>query len=60
MWKQLSDYLFLREVYGGEKVDSLLMAEINVVAKQEDEDEFTDILLLLVPIHPVSCEGVRV
>ena len=42
------------------EVDSLLVTKVNVVAEQEDEDEFAHIFLLLIAIHPVPCEGVRV
>ena len=47
--------LFFREVYRGKEIDCLLVTKVNVVAEQKDEDEFRDVLFLLVAVHPVSC-----
>ena len=35
------------------------MTKVNVVAEEEDKDQFTDILLLLIAVHPVSWDGER-
>ena len=42
--------LFLREPDGGEEVHRFLKAKVNVNAKEEDEEEFAHIFLLLVAI----------
>ena len=53
----MSHNLFLGEVNAGEEVHGLLVAKVNVVAEQEDEDQLAHILLLLVAIHTVTWLG---
>ena len=46
-------------MHAGQQVHGLLVAEVDVVAEQEDEDQLADILLLLIAIHSVPWEGGR-
>ena len=43
--------LFLGVLVGGEQVDGLHLAEVDVVAEQEDEEQFANIFLLLVTVQ---------
>ena len=43
--------LFLGVLIGGQQVDSLDLTEVNIVTKQEDEQELANIFLLLVTIQ---------
>lgn len=43
--------LFLRVLVGAEQVDSLHVSKVNVVSKQEDEEQLADIFLLAVAIE---------
>ena len=43
--------LFLGVLIGGQQVDSLDLTEVNIVTKQEDEQELANIFLLLVPVQ---------
>ena len=50
---------FLGVLVGGEQVDGLHLAEVDVVAEEEDEEQLAHILLLLVPVQrlvPLSRE----
>ena len=51
--------LLLSVLVGGEQVDGLHLAEVDVVAEEEDEEQLAHILLLLVPVQrlvPLSRE----
>ena len=51
--------LLLGVLVGGEQVDGLHLAEVDVVAEEEDEEQLAHILLLLVPVQrlvPLSRE----
>ena len=43
--------LFLCVLVGGQQVDCLDLAEVNIVTKQEDEQELANIFLLLVTVQ---------
>ena len=43
--------LFLGVLIGGQQVDSLDLTEVNIVTKQEDEQELANIFLLLITIQ---------
>lgn len=43
--------LFLRVFVGGEQVDGLHMAKVNVMSEQEDEEQLAHVLLLLVAVQ---------
>ena len=46
--------LFLGVLVRGQQVDCLDLSEVNIVAKQEDEQELANIFLLLVTIQKPS------
>ena len=49
--------LFFGIFVGGEEIDGFHVAEIDVVAEEEDEEKFADIFLLLVAVQRlVSCK----
>ena len=45
--------LLLREASASKKIDGFLMTKVNVVAKEKDKEQFTDVLLLLVAIKTI-------
>ena len=43
--------LLLSVLVGGEQVDGLHLAKVDVMAEQEDEEQLADVLLLLVAVQ---------
>ena len=43
--------MFLRIFVGGQEIDGFHVTEVDVVAEEEDEKEFADVLFLLIPVE---------
>ena len=50
-WVVMAYHLFLRVLEGGEQVDGLHVAKLDLVAKKEHEDELAHIFFLLVAVE---------